>query len=614
MINTLYFKKIRLLFAAVVALLFAFSCANVVAPTGGPKDITPPTVLRSNPANYSTNFTGKTIRFYFDEYVELKNINQKLLISPPLKTQPEFRLRGKSIVMEINPDELKPNTTYNIFFDDAVADLNEGNAIQNFRFVFSTGDFLDSLSVRGNVFEAFSLMPVKNTFVMLFDSIYDSVPYLEKPVYVSKTNDKGDFEISFVKSGEYKMFALEDINSSYTFDLPTERIAFFDSLISPTFLGHPHKPIKEEDATIENIDSVLIETSSQRRSLRQEADTVEVDDIIMADEVDVVEDSVVKPELQFYKLALFLEEDTVQKISSVSMTQKNLMMIVFRVAAENPSFIDIRQAIDHKEYFQELSKSKDSLFVWFNDFERDSLFIEISDRNVIVDTVSLSTEFRERVQRGRAPREEVKKIAFKNNIASGGILAYFDNLEIYTNNPIKEIDNSKVLLFKNDTIQIEASLEVFGSAQRKLRLNTVLEQESIYKLLIVDSCITDIYGFSHDTLKLNFKTDGEEIYGKIILNLTIPDKEKQYVLQLIDDKKELIKEEIITTSGLYVYPNLKAGKYGFKLIEDKNRDCRWTSGRYLKGIQPEVVMFYNEQIQLRQNWEMEVTWNLDKDL
>ncbi len=615
MISPLYKRRILFIFFMAITFALISACANVVAPSGGPKDVTPPTVLRSNPPNYSTNFSGKTIRFYFDEYVELKNINQKLLISPPLQTQPEFRLRGKSLIMEINPDELKPNTTYNVFFDDAIADLNEGNAIQNFRFVFSIGDFLDSLSVKGNIFEAFSLKPEKNIFVMLYDSIYDSVPYLEKPVYVSKTNDKGDFEMNFIKPGEYKLFAMEDINSSYTFDLPNERIAFFDSLVIPVFSGHPHKPIvpdvtTEEDAT-ETKDSLIIEQTPRKRSQNAETDSVSFDNIENENEEIVEEDSVLKPELPFYKLALFQEEDTMQKISNVSMIQKDVMMIVFRIPTDKATFNDIRKPIENHQYFNELNKTNDTLFVWFNNFDRDSLFLEISDRNAIIDTVNISTEYRERTQRGRAPREDVKRITFKNNIASGGNLAYFDTLEIYSNNPILEINKRKILLFKNDTIPITADLEVFGTANRKIRLNAEIEQDGIYKLLLLDSCVTDIYGFSHDTLKLNFKTDNEEVYGKIILTLSIPEAQHQYILQLIDDKLEVVSEKIITKSGTLSFPNLKPNKYSFKIIEDQNNDGKWTPGRYLKLRQPEIVKFYKETIQLRQNWEMESEWILE---
>jgi hypothetical protein len=610
-------KFIYCLFAVKI-ILFAVSCANIVAPTGGDRDTTPPVVLKSNPPNFSTNFTDKRVRFYFDEYVELKNINQKLIISPPLETQPEFRLRGKSLIMELNPEELKPNTTYNIFFDDAVVDLNEGNAIPNFRFVFSTGDYLDSLSVKGTVIDAFSLKPEKDIYVMLYDSIYDSVPYLEKPTYVAKTNEKGEYEINFIREGEYKIFALQDINSSYTFDMPTEKIAFLDSVVIPEFLGYKYFIEKGKDETLNVLDTVSIDASEnaqeQRsgRRIKVESDSIDLNTLKNdINDSTAVDSTVLEIKLPSYKLLLFQEEDTVQKIASSALIQKNVILMTFRVKADTILFRDIRKPIDETEFFYEFGKNKDSLTIWLNNLDRDSLFLEISDNKAIIDTVELSLEFKERPQRGRATSPEVKKIVFKNNLIAGGTLAYFEQLSLLTNNPIQTFDNQCFKLWENDTIPLDVSFEKQGITGRKLVMNFESKAETTYKLIIPDSCITDIYGISHDTLKINFRTDSEENYGKIIMSITLPKNEMQYILQLVDDKSEMVREMIINSSGLYSFPNLKAGKYSFKLIEDSNRDGKWTPGLYLKNIQPEKVFLFKEHIQLRENWEMESEWKLE---
>ncbi|MFO7977675.1 MAG: Ig-like domain-containing protein, partial [Bacteroidales bacterium] len=228
-------QRIRLVIIALLLVLGLFSCANPVAPTGGPVDEEPPQVVRSTPENYATNFQGGQVRIYFDEYVQLRDINNKLLISPPLETMPEIRLRGRSIIMNIE-EELRPNTTYNFFFGDAIVDITENNPMLNFQFVVATGDFVDSLSVMGQVLDAFTLAPMEEgTYVMLYDEYYDSIPYKEKPVYLSKTNAEGDFWIHNMREGEFKVFALQDLNSNFIYDLPEERIAFLDSLVTPTF-------------------------------------------------------------------------------------------------------------------------------------------------------------------------------------------------------------------------------------------------------------------------------------------------------------------------------------------------------------------------------------------
>ena len=134
------------------------SCAQQVTPKGGPKDQTPPKITGSTPENYSTNFTGNTIELEFDEFVQLRNIKQAMVISPPLAKQPETKLRGKRLTITFE-DTLRPNTTYIFNLGDGVQDITENNPLDSNVFVFSTGDFLDSLTVTGRIKQAIDLKP-----------------------------------------------------------------------------------------------------------------------------------------------------------------------------------------------------------------------------------------------------------------------------------------------------------------------------------------------------------------------------------------------------------------------------------------------------------------------
>ncbi len=590
------------------SVIFTFSCANMVAPSGGPKDTDPPKVVKSTPENFTTNFSSNSVRIYFDEYVQLNGIREKLIVSPPVETNPEFKLRGKSIIMTLNAEELQANTTYNIFFDDAIVDLTEANPIMNFRFVFSTGNYLDSLSVKGSLVDAFSLKPEEGVYVMLYDTIYDSVPYLEKPKFIAKANDKGSFEINYIKEGEYKMFALQDINANYIFDLPNEKIAFIDSLIKPEYIKAPELILDTTEVVLDENGDTIVEKRSE-----QENNTVKTDSIIDAMEVSETDslliDSIIIPEYTTYNLRLFEEKDTVQRIASSGLIRDYVALIGFRVETDSIYFRDIKNPIDESMYYSEFNENKDSLTLWITDTERDSLFLEIFDNGILIDTTEIALKQRDRARRGRASQTDTEEsITFQNNIGSGRILSYFEDLIITANNPVKSLDKTCFSLWQSDTVQMEPKIELTGKNNRKLHLKTSLEQNSTYRLVIPDSCITDIYNNSHDTLKIEFKTDSEEDYGKISLNITLPTEEKQYILQLIDDKQAAIKERIITESGTYEFPNLKPAKYGFKLIDDENKDGKWTSGNYLHGIQPEKVYLFREELQIRAFWEMESDW------
>lgn len=623
MIQRVNIKKIIFVVLLFSGITYMFSCANIVAPTGGPKDTEPPKVLRSEPPNFTPNFYSSSVRIYFDEYVELKGLQQKLIVSPPLKTNPEFKLRRKSLIMELNPEELSPNTTYNIFLDDAIVDLTEGNPIINFRYVFSTGDYLDSLSVKGNVVDAYTLKPEEGVYVMLYDTIYDSVPYLQKPKYIAKANDKGDFEISFIMDGQYLLFALQDINSTYTFDQPDEKIAFSDSLITPEYIELPQllpdslqneaeQPqiiITEEGDTI-----FVIENDQDEVVLLQ--DTVEVvseDEILDSLSIDSLEKASI--DYYFYNLRLFQEKDTIQKISSAATTRKNVVLIAFRIETDSVSFRDLKNPLDEDNYYFEMNEGRDSLTMWLVDFEQDSLFLEIKDGNEIIDTVNFSTEHRDRGGRGRASQAETADaISFKNNLGAGGNLPYFKELVITANNPIKSFENNCFVLTKSDTVNVETEFEISGITNRKLNLKTKLDTNSTYSLIIPDSCVFDIYDNSHDSLRVAFRTDSEEDYGKIFLNLNLPQNNQQYILQLINEKEEVIKDSIINTSGIYEFINLKPDTYNFRLIEDKNKDGKWTAGNYLKGLQAEKVFYFKEKLPLRAFWEMESEWEVQPEI
>ena len=206
------------------------SCANIVSPTGGPKDITPPVILKSNPANFSYSVNPKLIKIDFDEFIVLKDIASQVIISPFVKNSPEIKTKGKSIIIDIK-DTLKPDFTYSITFGNSITDNNEGNILKNYRYVFSTGNAIDTLVVKGIIKNALSLKAEKNIYCFLYNNIYDSVPYKETPTYITQTNETGEFLFTNIKSGSYKIFALNDLNTNFLFDQPNEQIGFIDSLI-----------------------------------------------------------------------------------------------------------------------------------------------------------------------------------------------------------------------------------------------------------------------------------------------------------------------------------------------------------------------------------------------
>ena len=220
------------------SLLSLNSCAKRGTISGGPKDTIPPVLVYSTPNNMTTDFTGKEIQINFSEYIKIKDINKQLIISPPMKNNPDITPMGsasKFIRIKIK-DTLQENTTYSFNFGQSITDNNEGNPYSQFKFIFSTGPYIDSLMLRGNIKDAFEKKPDNFVTVMLYEAnetFNDSTVYKEKPRYVTNTLDSMvNYNLENLKEGKYYLFALKDNNNNYKYDPKSDKIAFFEEPIS----------------------------------------------------------------------------------------------------------------------------------------------------------------------------------------------------------------------------------------------------------------------------------------------------------------------------------------------------------------------------------------------
>jgi len=237
----------------ILVLLIVTACAKKGSPDGGPKDENAPILVTAKPPYETTNFKAKRIRFYFDEYIVLKDVNTKLIVSPPLKNAPIISPQGtasKYVDIQIL-DTLQPNTTYTFNFGDAIQDNNENNKVENFKYVFSTGDYIDSLTTKGTVTSALYGKLKKNVNIVLFelDSTYnDSIFYKQKPKYVTNTIDSVNFEFTNLKQGKYVMMAIDEESTDYIFNPKTDKIGFLDNTITlpnDTIVSTPISIFKE---------------------------------------------------------------------------------------------------------------------------------------------------------------------------------------------------------------------------------------------------------------------------------------------------------------------------------------------------------------------------------
>ena len=217
--------------SVLVAILF-FSCAQVRNPSGGAKDEIGPRITKTVPANGSTQFKGQSIYIEFDEYVTLQQVNEQVLISPPLRTTPDIKLKGaKALTIDFKDEVLQDNTTYTINLGSAVKDNNEGNELEENIFLFSTGEFIDSLMISGQANMARFNAPCPDCIIMAFPEGKDSILLGRRPNYVAKCDGSGLFNLTNLAEGEYELIALKDVDKDLKVD-EREPFGFLDRSIT----------------------------------------------------------------------------------------------------------------------------------------------------------------------------------------------------------------------------------------------------------------------------------------------------------------------------------------------------------------------------------------------
>jgi hypothetical protein len=234
-----------IIFIALCCFIYTLSilgsgCAQILNPTGGPRDTIPPNLLIANPPNGTVNFNGNRITLNYDEYVQLQKLQENLLVSPTPKINPNIDYKLKTVTIKIR-DTLQPNTTYRFDLGNSIQDINENNPVKNFSYVFSTGPYIDSLEFSGNVQLAQTGKPDTTLLVFLYNDLDDSAVLKQKPKYITRLNTKGDFKFHNLAGGIYHVFSLKDQSGQKVYNNKDELFAFSDSAVN---IGDSTKHVK----------------------------------------------------------------------------------------------------------------------------------------------------------------------------------------------------------------------------------------------------------------------------------------------------------------------------------------------------------------------------------
>ena len=575
---------------ALFYLIFNTSCANQGTPTGGIKDTIPPVVIKTVPALRGTNYNGSDLRFTFDEYIIPEGINEKLVISPPMKKKPVIKMKGKTLIVEFQED-LHKESTYSIDFKDAVADNNEKNPIEDLRFSFSTGSTYDSLRVAGYIKNALNHEPVENAVVMLHRQM-DYTAFIDSiPDYIGTTDKKGLFMIDNIAGGSYRLYALTETDNSLTYNQIAEKIAFADSIIVPS------SKFRAENDTIIQVTDTLVVSGRVEYS----------------------------PGLQF--LMMFEEEKFDQYLDSYKRNQANKCDFFFTETLNDSFKINLIRPVPTKDWsFIESNLKRDSITVWVTDTlisNRDTLVFEL--KYEVLDSLNqmvLKTDTIEMLyQKPKLPKQKRKKnevaivptIVLSDNINSSGHDLY-QRINIEAPEPLSSFDTSMIRLYSVlDSVktQIPIVVEKDTNSIRKYFIEHQWEADANYLFQIDSAAARNIYGYPSMKVDKKFKTQKEDYYGKIIMNIS--NLNGPAIVQLLsNDKDERILQKIqILEDGKIEFPFLKPDKYKIRMIIDSNKNGKWDTGYLATYLQPEQVMYFPKIIKVRSNFEYKENLKMD---
>ena len=593
----------------IIALCAVMSCARMGTPDGGWYDDDPPRVIGSSPVERDTNVTTKKITIFFDEYIKLDNPTENVMVSPPQLEAPEIKAAGKKIVVELQ-DSLKPNTTYTIDFSNAISDNNEGNPMGNYAFTFSTGEKIDTFEVAGNVIDASNLEPVKGISVGLYDNLSDTIFRKEPLMRIGRTDGYGRFVIKGVAPGEYRVYALKDLDDNYRYSQKSEMIAFSHDTFKP----------------------------SAGPDIRQDTiwrDTLHIDNIVRVPFTHFYPDNIV--------LLAFQEEQTDRFLIKTERQDANKIGVYFSYGNEQLPVIRGLNFTADSAFVLEASEKKDTLTYWLRDttlVNNDTLSIEMeylmtdSTGKLVsqTDTMELvaKTPYAKRLKQQQKEYEEWQKTQEKKKKREEEYDSIYPvkplepryliprsmtpnsvvTIEIPT--PLEKLDTGAIHLYtKIDSLWYRAPFK-FGKVKGKLRQYQMVADwrpNTEYSLELDTLAFTDIYGLSSAPHKQGIKVKSLDEFATLEFQLSgVADT--SIVVELLDKSDKMLKQVKAGRDHTATFFYVEPGTYYARAFTDRNSNGIWDTGCYDEDRQPEDVYYYPREIECKEKFDVTLNWGL----
>lgn len=608
------------------------ACASIGSPEGGPRDYTPPRVVKASPEAGSVNFKGNKVEVVFDEIVNLKDQQKKVVISPAPKTQPLIRAVGKKLTIEFR-DELEENTTYVIDFSNAIEDNNEGNQLDGYTFAFSTGDVIDTLAVSGIVLRANDLEPMQHVIVGLHSNLDDSAFTTLPLERVSRTNDLGKFTLRNLKPGNYHVFALNDVDGDYRM-ARTEDIAFLDEIVVPS--------------TSEYTSQDTIFTFDRR-----------IDTVMTATHTMYLPNDLL--------LCMFNEDYHAHYIKQTARPEANKLHVLFGSPNDSLPQLKVLRPSQHQQDWYRIERRpvNDSIVYWITDsamIKTDTIIVAMTylrtgeeDRlEQVTDTIRFgyrkpSAQIKEEEQKQKERDERAKRLSqllekqekataqgkelnegeleelkelqhvnpndipkLKMELVRSGTLDIGDSILVKFDAPVSSINPAGVKLeIKRDTLWVPIhngiSLKLADDSNPMrywLPFNAL--PDSTYRLTIDSAAVISVYGLANEALSKEIKINGPQEYANVYFSVNV--RNNAFIELLSNNEK--VERTAPVKNGTFELLNVKPGNYYLRLTIDNNGNGKWDTGNYANHLQPEEVYYYPKKLHLRRNWDLDEKWNI----
>ena len=595
-------------------ILMAFAivgCARMGSPDGGWYDDDPPRIIGSTPGERATGVKSQKVTIYFDEFIKLADATQNVIVSPPQLEMPEIAAKGKKIVVELK-DTLKPDMTYTIDFSDAISDNNEENPLGNYTFTFSTGEKIDTFEVSGYVVNAEDLEPVQGVLVGLYEDLADSVFRTKPLLRVSRTDDNGHFVIKGVAPGEYRVYALQDVDGDYKFSQKSEMIAFSHETFKP----------------------------SAKADMRQDTiwrDTLHIDSIRQV------------PYIHYYPdelcLLAFQEQQTDRYLLKTDRKDADRIQMFFSYGHEQLPIIHGLNFNSEDAFVLESNAKKDSLTYWIRDsllVNQDTLtfsmeYLKTDSLGQLVattDTISAlaKTPYAKRLKDREKEYEAWHKLQEKKRKREEPFDSIFPvkplmpdydvpqamdpdrSIYIKMPSPLATLDTAAIHLYsKIDTLWYQAPFE-FRQQENQLRSYELLvdwHPDTEYSFEVDSAAFVDIYGLANKPYKQGIKVKSLDDYGTLFLELNGIKDSSAVVVQLLDKSDKVVATSKMEADGTAQFYYLKPAIYYARAFVDRNGNGLWDTGNYDADQQAESVYYYPREIEAKAKWDITLQWQVE---